>query len=176
MIYGHNIRLRAVEREDLPDFVRWLNDPDVKQYLLLYTPLSIAQEERWFEGLAERTNDYVFTVDALIEDQWVHLGNTGLHKIDWKNRSAIFGIFLGEKRYWSQGYGTEVTRTILRFAFHELNLNRIALEVFAFNPRAIRAYEKAGFRHEGTRRQALFHDGQYHDAHWMAILRQEFER
>lgn len=67
------------------------------------------------------------------------------------------------------------TLTILRFAFFELNLHRVELEVFDFNPRVIRCYEKAGFRHEGTRRQRLFHDGRYRDAHWMAILRHEFQ-
>jgi RimJ/RimL family protein N-acetyltransferase len=104
----------------------------------------------------------------------VHIGNTGLHQIDWKNRMAVFGIVLGEKAYWGQGFGTEAARTILRFAFEELNLHRVELEVFDFNPRAIRSYEKVGFRHEGTRREALFRNGRYQDVHLMSILQEEF--
>ena len=71
---------------------------------------------------------------------------------------------------------TEAARTILRFAFEELNLHRVELEVFDFNQRAIRAYEKAGFRREGTRRQHHFLHGGYHDAHIMSILEDEFMR
>jgi RimJ/RimL family protein N-acetyltransferase len=74
-----------------------------------------------------------------------------------------------------KGYGTKATRAALHFAFHTLNLHRVELEVFDFNRRAMRAYEKAGFRLEGTRREAIFQDGAYHHEHVMAILRQEFE-
>jgi len=175
MIYGDGVRLRAVEREDIPTFVRWFNDPEVLHYLLMYRPMSMADEEHWFEGLAGRQNDFLFAVDALIDDRWVHIGNTGLHRIDWKNSNASLGIALGEKQYWGQGYGTKAVRTVLRHAFLELNLHRVELEVFAYNPRAIRCYEKAGFRNEGTRRESHYHEGRYHDSYRMAILRDEFE-
>lgn len=175
MLIGDRVRLRGIEREDLPTFVRWFNDPEVRQYLMMYEPMSMAKEERWFEEMLERKNDFVFAIEAQIGEQWVHIGNVGLHRIDWKNRTAMFGIALGEKAYWGQGFGTDATRTMLRFAFEELNLHRVELEVFDFNPRAMRSYEKAGFRHEGTRRQALFRHGRYHDVHVMAILQSEYQ-
>ena len=84
------------------------------------------------------------------------------------------GIFIGDKNYWSKGYGTDAMRTLLRFAFGEANLHRVELEVFAFNPRAIRTYEKAGFELEGVRKQALFREGAWHDEHIMATLRDEW--
>ena len=176
MIYGNHVRLRAIEREDIPAFLRWFNDPEVREGLSMFAPVGRADEERWFETLANRTTDHVFAVEALIETEarWVHIGNVGLHKIDWRNRHCAFGIALGEKAYWNRGFGTEATRTIVRFAFRELNLHRVELEVLDFNKRAIRAYEKAGFRHEGTRRDGYFQDGRYHDAHIMAILADEF--
>jgi len=176
MIYGEGIRFRAIEKDDIPSFLRWLNDPETRQFLLLYDPISRADEERWVEGLAGRKDDRIFAFEAPIDDQWIHLGNVGLHGIDWKNSNSGFGIVLGEKQYWGQGYGTKAARLMLRFAFDTLNLHRVELEVFEFNPRAIRAYEKAGFRPEGTRRQAFFHDGRYWDAHRMAILSEEFAR
>ncbi|MER3398817.1 MAG: N-acetyltransferase [Chloroflexota bacterium] len=175
MLIGDRVRLRGIEREDLPTFVRWFNDPEVRQYLMMYEPMSMAKEERWFEEMLEHKNDFVFAIEAQIGEQWVHIGNVGLHRIDWKNRTAMFGIALGEKAYWGQGFGTDATRTMLRFAFEELNLHRVELEVFDFNPRAMRSYEKAGFRHEGTRRQALFRHGRYHDVHLMAILQSEYQ-
>lgn len=174
MLFGERIRLRAIEREDIPTFVRWFNDPEVRQYLLMYEPMSHAKEERWFESRLDARDDFLLAIEAQTGDAWIHIGNAGLHRIDWKNRTAIFGIALGEKAYWGQGYGTDATRTMLRFAFGELNLHRVELEVYDFNPRAMRCYEKAGFRHEGTRRQALFRDGRYWDVHTMAVLQAEF--
>jgi len=178
MIYGERVRLRAIERSDIPNFVRWFNDPEVRRYLLMYMPISFAQEEQWFEDLLQRIQKretFAFAVDARVGDEWVPIGNIGLYRIDWKNRWARFGIALGEKAYWDQGYGTDATRTMLRFAFEELNLHRVELEVVDENMRARRCYEKAGFRYEGTRRQAIFLEGQYHDSHLMGILQEEFQ-
>ncbi|MGQ9459282.1 MAG: GNAT family N-acetyltransferase [Anaerolineae bacterium] len=174
MIYGHRVRLRAIERSDIPAFLRWFNDPEVRQYLLMYLPMSEAQEERWFERQLEGP-DQIFCIEALVDGQWFAIGNCGLHRIDWKNRHAELGIAIGEKAFWGQGFGTDAVRTLLRFAFHELGLHRVYLDVYDFNPRAIRCYEKAGFRREGTKREALFRDGRYHDVHLMAVLRHEFD-
>lgn len=174
MIYGERIRLRAIERGDIDTFLRWFNDPEVRRYLLMYEPMSRAKEERWFEGHLASRDDYLLGIEAREGEGWRHIGNCGLHKVDWKNRSAVLGIVLGEKDYWGRGYGTEAARTLLRFGFTELNLHRVELEVFDYNPRAQACYEKAGFRREGTRRQALYRDGRYHDVHLMSILQDEF--
>ncbi len=170
MLFGESVRLRAIEREDIPTFVRWFNDPEVRRYLLMYEPLSKAREERWFEAHLDKQNEFIFAIEVRTEEGWVHIGNIGLHRVDWKNRNATLGIALGEKAYWGRGYGTDAVRTALRFAFQELNLHRVELEVVADNLRAIRCYEKAGFVREGTRREAIFRDGRYHDAHVMAVL------
>ena len=87
---------------------------------------------------------------------------------------ATLGIVIGEKEYWGKGYGTEAVKTMLRYAFHELGLNRVELETYSFNPRAQRCYERAGFRREGVRRGALYRDGKFHDIIIMGILREEF--
>ncbi len=175
MIYSDDIRLRAIEREDIPTFVRWFNDPEVRRYLLMFEPMSKVKEERWFEARLDRTDDYLFGIEVPVKDGWQLIGNVGLHRVDWVNSNCIFGIVIGEQAFWGKGYGTKATRAALRFAFHSLNLHRVELEVFDFNPRARRAYEKAGFRLEGARREALYQDGAYHDEHIMAILRREFD-
>jgi len=172
MIIGEKTRLRAIERSDIPTFVRWFNDPEVRRYLNMYVPLSEAEEERWFERQLEDDNQCVFAIETM---EGVHIGNVGLHDIDWKNRKAGCGIVIGEKAYWDQGYGTDALRTLLRFAFEELNLHRVFLHVFDFNERAIRCYEKCGFRHEGRLRQSRFTEGRYVDELVMAVLREEWE-
>ena len=86
------------------------------------------------------------------------------------------GIGLGEREYWGKGYGTDTMRLAVRYAFMELNLNRVTLNVFEYNPRAIRCYEKAGFRHEGRQRQFLNRNGRRWDVLEMGILRDEWLR
>jgi RimJ/RimL family protein N-acetyltransferase len=174
MLFGSRVRLRAIERADIPAFVRWFNDPEVRHYLTMYEPMSAAKEERWFEAQLEARDDRILAIEAHADEEWTLIGNCGLHRLDWKNRQAVLGIVLGEKRFWGQGYGSDAVRTLLRFAFGELNLHRIELEVVDYNPRARRCYERIGFQLEGTRRQAHYHAGQYHDMHLMSVLREEF--
>jgi RimJ/RimL family protein N-acetyltransferase len=108
------------------------------------------------------------------DESWVMIGNCGMHNIDWRLRSAEVGIFIGEKVHWDQGYGTEAMRVLLDHSFNTLNLNRIALQVYEDNPRAVRAYEKAGFIHEGRERQGMYKNGHYVDIIWMSVLRPEW--
>jgi RimJ/RimL family protein N-acetyltransferase len=112
---------------------------------------------------------------AIETDEGVHIGNIGLHRVDWKNRRAELGIAIGEKAYWDQGYGADAIHTLLKLAFREMNMHRIQLRVDADNARAIRCYEKAGFKEEGTLRDAVFREGEYVDQHVMSILQGEFE-
>ena len=179
MIIGDQIRFRAIEKEDLPYFVKWLNDPEVRQGLSLLVPLSLAEEEDWFEGVLKRSP---FERPLAIEIQpdpkkedWVFVGNCGLIAIDWQNRSAEIGIHIGEKEYWDQGFGTKAMRLMLKHSFNNLNLHRLWLRVFEINQRAIRSYEKAGFIQEGKFRQAQYLDGKYVDVMIMSMLQNEWQ-
>jgi RimJ/RimL family protein N-acetyltransferase len=188
MIIGERVRFRGVERDDLPSFVKWLNDPEVKQGLLIYQPISQAGEESWFESMIKRpTDEQVLGIEVRLsggkenglgahpgEELWKLIGSLAFDNIDWRNRSAEFGIMLGDKTYWNRGYGTEAVRLLVKHGFNTLNLNRIYLHVFENNPRAIRAYEKAGFVHEGRLRQAEFKNGEYIDILLMSMLKDEF--
>lgn len=170
-ILGEKIRLRAIERSDIPAFVRWFNDPEVRKYLRMYMPLSQAQEERWFETQLQDQSSLIFGIETL---DGKLIGNIGLHNITWKDRNAYLGITIGEKNYWGQGYGADAITTLLNFAFTQMNLHRVFLTVYEYNQRAIRCYEKCGFKHEGRMRQAHFYDGKYYDELVMGILRDEF--
>ncbi|MEN3010519.1 MAG: GNAT family protein [Candidatus Bipolaricaulaceae bacterium] len=174
MLSGENLRLRAIEREDIPRFVRWFNDPEVRRFLLMHEPLSRAREERWFEAYLARSDELILAIEVLEGNEWVHIGNIGLHRVDLKNRTAALGIVIGEKAFWGQGYGREALRVLLRYAFFELGLHRVELETFAFNERALRCFEAVGFKRVGVRRQALFRDGAFHDVVLMDLLAPEF--
>jgi RimJ/RimL family protein N-acetyltransferase len=179
VIYGERIRFRAIERDDLPTFVKWLNDPEVRQGI--HQPFSHAEEEGWFEAMLKRPADeHMLGIEVRepvqedSEEHWKLIGDWGFSNIDWLNQAAEFGIMIGDKSYWNRGYGTEAVRLLAQHGFNTLNLNRIYLRVLETNPRAIRAYEKAGFTHEGRQRQAEFKDGGYIDMLVMSMLKDEF--
>lgn len=180
MLLGDRVRLRRIEREDLPRFVAWLNDPEVRQHLALVYPMSQPHEEAWFEEqLKAEPAAQPFALEVRVgrgagEPEWTLLGAAGMHAVDWRNRWAELGIFLGDKSRWGDGLGTEATRLLVRWAFDTLNLNRVFLRVYADNARAIRCYEKVGFKHEGRLRQDRFQDGRYVDTVLMGVLREEF--
>lgn len=176
MIYGERIRLRALKKDDLPLFVRWINDPEVTQGTMLTLPFSLEDEEDWYAGVRKNPHEErPLVIEILTEDGWEPIGNCGLFGFDWRTRQAEFGIIIGAKNYWNKGYGTEALRLIAQHGFNTLNLNRIALRVFANNPRAIRVYEKVGFVQEGCLRQGHYQAGGYVDVFIMSMLRSDWQ-
>jgi RimJ/RimL family protein N-acetyltransferase len=139
-------------------------------------PLSLVEEERWFESMLQQSPpEHSMVIEIREGDGWKPVGNCGFHVIDWRSRNGEIGLFIGEKSLWNQGYGTEAVRLLLRHGFNTLNLHRIALRVFETNPGGIRAYEKAGFVLEGRFRQAEYQDGRYLDVLYMSVLHSEYK-
>jgi RimJ/RimL family protein N-acetyltransferase len=156
-------------------FVSWFNDPEVRAGVSIYLPMSVAQEEIWFENMLKQspeTQPMVIEVKEL--DNWVPIGNMGIMDHDTHAHSAEFGITLGNKAYWNKGFGTEATQLMLKHCFETLNLNRVYLRVFENNLGAIRCYEKAGFVHEGRQREAVFRGGKYLDVLMMSVLKKDW--
>jgi diamine N-acetyltransferase len=177
MIVSERIRLRAAERADLPQFVLWLNDPEVRVGLEMFLPFSLAEEERWYERMLEApAAEHVQVIEAKDQDVWKPIGTGGLHNIDWRARAAEAGISIGDKTCWNRGFGTDVMRLLLQHGFDTLNLNRVYLRVYSNNRRAIRCYEKAGFVPEGRLREAHYQNGEYFDILLMSVLRSEWIR
>ncbi len=175
MIYGKHIRLRAPERSDIPLFVSWLNDADVIENLPRYLPMSTGEEEQWFERMLQAPADeHPMVIEIKDGENWRPIGNVAFHEINQRSRNAEVGIFIGEKSEWNKGYGTEAMRLMLEIGFNTLNLHRIFLRTLATNLRGIRAYEKAGYIHEGCMRQAEYKNGQYIDMLFMSVLRPEW--
>ena len=175
VIYGGRVRLRRIERSDLPRFASWLNDPEVRDGLAAFYPMSLAQEEAWFESnLKLEPASQPFALEARVGGaDFAHIGGLGFHQIDWRNRTGEVGIFIGEKALWGRGFGTEAMRALVAWGFQELNLHRVQLRVYEDNARAIRSYEKLGFKLEGRLRQDRFHQGRYFDTLMMGLLRGE---
>jgi len=175
IVYGKRVRLRGAERSDLEQFVKWVNDPEVTAGLTLFLPMSSVDEEKWFENAMQRPQaEKPLVVDMKDGENWRLIGNSSFFDFDWFSRVAEVGIMIGDKTIWNQGYGTEVMTLLLRHGFATLNLHRVYLRVYADNKRAIRAYEKAGFVHEGRLRQAVYKHGEYKDILYMSVLREEW--
>ena len=174
IVRGEKVYLRPAERSDLPTFVRWFADAETARGLKLRAPFSHAQEEAWFADMIGRQGqtDYHFVICRLADD--VPIGTAGLHQLDFVNGNAEFGISIGEKSEWNQGYGTDALHAICDFGFGSLRLHRIELEVYASNARAQRSYAKAGFTLEGTLRERHFARDQHEDVHLMGILYDEW--
>jgi len=174
VIRAERVYLRAPERSDVPTFVRWFNDSETLSYLSMRAPMSEAAEEQWFtQMLTQQGKDaYHFVMCRLEDDR--PIGTIGLFRVDEVNGNAGIGIGIGEKSLWSQGYGTDAMFALLDFGFGQLRLERMWLEVYDFNARARRSYDKCGFVLEGTERHAIFKRGEFHDVHLMSILRDEW--
>ncbi|WP_278046475.1 GNAT family N-acetyltransferase [Leifsonia shinshuensis] len=145
-----------------------LQEPEVVRLTGTHATFTRDAVSAWLEGLRDRDDRSDWAI--LRSDDGTHLGEVVLNDVDDDNLSAGFRIMLGSPRWFGSGYGTEATRAVLGHAFDTLGLHRVELEVFAFNPRAQRAYEKAGFVVEGRRRDALLWDGEWFDAIVMGCL------
>lgn len=176
MIYGKRVRLRALEKSDVSKFYDWVNDPEVTAGLTLYLPMSTLDEEKWFDSVQQRPQEEKpFAIEIHDGEAWRLVGNCAFFDLDRVAHAGEFGIMIGDKSIWGQGYGTETVGLILHHGFRTLNLNRVSLRVYADNARAIRAYEKAGFVLEGRMRQAVYKQGRYQDVLLMSVLRQEWD-
>jgi RimJ/RimL family protein N-acetyltransferase len=178
ILQGDRIRLDAIRDDDLPLLARWLDDLGVQRLanpgiVTPITVLDLQDPEGWFEPERRSSNSYLFAVRTLADDTLI--GMTALAHVHTQAHHAEFGINLANPAYQGKGYGADVSRVMLRYGFHELNLNRIYLRVFAYNPRAVHLYEKMGFRREVVQREMLYRDGRYYDQIIMGLLRSEWE-
>lgn len=177
VLRGKLIRLSAFDPEEMSKaFARWHCNSEYQRLLNASARglLSSKAELKWMEEeIGERSSgSYFFSIRTLTDDKLI--GEIGLDVVSWSGRDAFVGLGIGETEYWSKGYGTDAMNVLLRFAFTEVNLKRVTLTVFEYNPRAIRSYEKAGFLHEGRKRLLLNREGRRWDELYMGVLREEW--
>ncbi len=169
---GKKVILRPLNKEkDLQKFLCWLNDPEIRQYLKIFMPITEQGEIEWFDSLPKRTNDMVLGIETL---EGVLIGNMGLHRIDFKNRTATTGAVIGDKEYWGKGYGTDAKMILLKYAFDELNLHKICSSVYEYNERSLRYSLHCGYKIEGRRRNQIFKNGHRWDVIELGLFRSEW--
>ena len=176
---GELVRLSAVDHEELGKaYAVWNQDSELTRYMDARTvSLRSAKSISDFfekENKEQSPVGHPFTIRALDDNRL--LGDIGLYVTnDWGPRDAFVGIAIANRNDWGKSYGTDAMKIILRYAFTELNLRRVTLNVFEYNPRAIRSCEKTGFQHEGRLRGALLRDGKRWDMLYMGILCEEWK-
>ena len=174
---GKLVRLSAFDPEEMSKaFPRWNRNSEY--FRLLNSsgqPLQSSKAAlKWMEEEVGELSPggYFFGIRTLADDKLI--GELALDVVNWPGRDAFVGLGIGETDYWNKGYGTDVMNVLLRFAFTDVNLRRVTLSVFEYNPRAVRSYEKAGFHHEGRTRKVLNKEGKRWDVLYMGILREEW--
>ena len=167
---GQKVRLRALERDDLSLTHKWANTPEILEYEGNPFPVSMAEENSWYESRLRDDHRTVLIIETL--DDGRPIGNL-YFDIDWRHRSVELSITIGDLDVQGKGYGTDALRTAVQHAFDELGLNRVSASILAFNGRSIRAFEKAGFTQEGIGRQCYLWHGAFQDMVRMSILREE---
>ena len=177
LLKGNLVTLAAVDPEEMSRFLSASGrDSEYKRLLDTDPPRlhSAKKSKEWLEKELGEMGEvtYWFTIRAIEGNQL--LGDITLDVTLWNTRDAFVGLGVSPRQFWGKGYGTEAMQLALEYAFLELNLQRVTLTVFDYNPRAIRSYEKAGFRHEGRLRGALFREGKRWDLLYMGITRAEW--
>jgi RimJ/RimL family protein N-acetyltransferase len=170
---GELVVLRRHVPENLPEFRRWYQDPEVAR-LARYQdgPMLVEEIDRFFTARAVGNESLAMAIHVRAGGRLV--GTCAFSQLDPDTGSALFHITIGEKASWGRGYGTEATQLMLGHAFDTLRLHRIALSVFEFNDRAVRTYVRCGFSIEGRARESIWRDGRWWDELAMSILDSEW--
>jgi RimJ/RimL family protein N-acetyltransferase len=172
-VRGTKVALGPFLPEYLENRLAWLQDPEVSIYSNGTFRVPSREYEKQVNEQFRGDQGVLFAIYDV--DTLTLIGEIGLSEINHGDGTAMFGINIGPKEYWNKGYGTEATKLVLDYGFRFLNLYNIALITFSFNERAIRAYQKAGFKENGRRRGALLLNGQRYDHVYMDCLANEFE-
>jgi RimJ/RimL family protein N-acetyltransferase len=175
VLEGSQVVLRRHRPENIAAFQRWYADPEIAR-LARYqaTPMRPEEIERFFAARVVGPDALAMAVHEKATDRLV--GTCAFSQLDGENGSALYHITIGESDAWGKGFGTEATQLMLDHAFGTLGLHRIALYVFEFNERAIRAYRRCGFVVEGRSRESIWRDGRWWDEMAMSVLESDWRK
>ncbi len=175
MIAGERVILRALDTEDLDRCFRWWNDPQIVRTLKSRYPTPFFKEAEWLEGAVRSTHEERhFAIER--RDSREHIGNASIHQIDWVSRRAKFNLFIGEPSAWNKGFGGDAIRALVRFAFDEMNLEKLRIDVFEYNERGRHLLETNGFVQEGKLAREFYREGTYQDVVIYSIFRDAVPR
>ena len=178
VINGKRVRLRRIERSDLPRFVEWMNDPELRDHLAAIYPLSQAQEEQWFESMLRlEPTLQPFAIDARLTPQgkqWTLVGTISFHNVDWRNRTAELGMFIGPRELWGKGFGTEALRALVAFAFRSSTCTGSGSGLRGEHP-GPPVLRKGRLRGRGPAAAGPLPRGPVHETLVMGLLKHEWE-
>lgn len=180
LLRGRHVYFSLPTEADMSTMEAWYLDIEFMRYLQMGLPslVSVRELREWMlkvedsHGLPRYQNP-PYTIRTLSDDRLV--GVCAFKEMFWHMNACKLWIGIGNPDDRGRGFGTDSLRLMLRYAFLEMNMNRVGLEVSGFNERARQSYERIGFVHEGTLREFMYRDGKRWDMHMMAILRTEWE-
>lgn len=174
-IEGKRVVLRAIEREDLPLLHRWSNDAQLQRLLGgWHFPTSSRDQEAWLQGLDCNSRDQRFAIE-LREGGLV--GSANLVSIDWKNRNAFHGMYLGDPAQRGSGLGVDTIMAVMRYAFDELGLVRLDTDIIEYNEASLKTYvDRCGWSIEGTKQESYFRAGRFWARHILGITATAYRR
>lgn len=164
MYYGEKVCLRAYKEEDIEKVTSFVNDKELKKFLVtdIPFPMSLWEEDEWIKSQKSNKNgEYNFAIEDIKTKRYI--GGCGIQNVNWLTRVATVGIMIGDKDYLGKGYGTDAMKVLMNFIFKDMNIHKIRLSTFSFNVRAQKSYEKCGFKVEGILKDEVFKDGKYYD-------------
>jgi RimJ/RimL family protein N-acetyltransferase len=168
---GKKCYLSPIDVNDAEKYTEWLNDSDMTQYLVGLGPINI-NVQKMKGNLENASNDHNYSIIDIDTNELI--GDCGFSSINHLNQTSEIEIYIGNKKYWDKGYGTEALSLLLDYGFKSLNLHNVFLQVVSFNERAIRSYEKIGFKIIGRKRESILKGKERYDMIFMDILYEEF--
>lgn len=169
--YGYGIDLGSIDACHLDRLRRWRNDPRIWSWCRQNNLISELDQKRWHERQSQDDSVRMFAVWTKNVTDLV--GCCGLTSIDHVNQRAEFSLYIGHE-FYRLGFGKRALKTLLDYAFKELNLNLVWGETFEGNP-ALEMFIKLGMVKEGTRRRFYYKNGKYLDAHLISITKEEWK-
>ncbi|MEI3606606.1 GNAT family protein [Pseudogracilibacillus sp. SE30717A] len=172
MILGENVYLRLMEEKDVPYKVRWINNSNIRSTLNFEYPISEIGTKKWLNNASGNPNRKDFFV--CVKETHEPIGFGGLLNIDYKNSKAESYMGIGEEKFHGKGYGYDIRKLILNYAFNELSLNKVYSYVWEKNAPMLNLNKKVGFQVEGLLREDILSHGELRNRYIMSILKSEF--
>ncbi len=176
MIKGKKTGLRAVEKSDLETLKDWRNNPKFRRNFREVRELNSVNQELWLERTNKSPNDFMFIIEDI--ETKMPIGAGGILYINWINRAGDFSFYIGyeEKYIDDEGYAEEAARLLLEYAYNNLNLNKIWMELYEFDEQKLTFFkEKFSFVVDGCLRENCYEDGKYWNSYIISLLKKEYK-
>lgn len=172
MFKSENVYIRRLEKTDLRQTLKWINEPELMTIMGFKGPKNKAEQDEWFLELNKYDTKVVFAI--CLNKGNKHIGNVSLYSIDLINRNAGLSVFIADQNNRHKGYGTEALKLLLDYAFNHINLIRVYLKTSADYTGAVKMYQSLGFKKEGIMRCHEFRNGEYINKIIFGLLKDEY--